>query len=473
VSVSPETVALTMGGVVAVREEGAGHVVDAGPLEVHATGDGDGDGEAVPPPPHAAAASTAANEVDNQRAAETPLTMPIERLLLPVVTGRLALRHEVIGTTELITSGHRTRCELAMGKRFLAGLVLLLAACSSSSPTSSVSPLASPTATAANLPTASPAPPTSGAHLFVAVSGGPWVGLATIDGRVVAQANTGQMEFWYSDIPEVSISRTRLYYLTTDDFSVHYLQPDGGTGVATKIAFGADDAALFAVSPDDSRIAVSVINYAPRRSSYLGMRLYVEDLQGGGHHLDIFSSTTAVEFPIGWVNGRLIVAVSNWIGPHGGSFVNPYGASAYHVADATNGDRVASLCDNSVGPVGWIEPAGTMCSRQSSGPSFLRWDGSAFAAPAATPNSYQLWQVALSPDAIHVALAGDRVRIMGGVDDLLPVAAWNVFGWLDASHIVYQRPASLSLSIFDLESRGTVDLSRGNTYLGALPVAVS
>lgn len=362
-----------------------------------------------------------------------------------------------------------------MGKRFLAGLVLLVAACSGSSPSASVSPLASPSSSVAGLPTVSPSqvPATSRAGPFAAVSGGPWVGLATMDGRVVAEANTGLMESWYSDIPEVSISRTRLYYLTTDDSSVHYLQPDGGTGIATKIAFGADDAALFAVSPDDIRIAVSVLNYAPGRTSYLGMRLYVEDLQGGGHHVDIFSSTTAVEFPIGWVNGRLIVAVSNWIGSHAGSFVNPYAATAYHIADATNGDRVASLCDNTIGPVGWIEPVGTMCSRPSGGPSFLRWDGSAFAAPAATPNSYQLWQVALSPDANHIALAGDRVRIMGGVDDLLPVAAWNVFGWPDANHIVYQQPASLHLSVFDLQSRATVDVARGSTYLGTLPVAVN
>lgn len=362
-----------------------------------------------------------------------------------------------------------------MGKCFVAGLVLLVAACSSSSPAASVSPLASPSPTASSFPTVSPTPvpAASQAGPFAAVSGGPWVGLAAMDGRVVAQADTGSMEFWFSDIPEVSISRTRLYYFTTDDSSVRYLQLDGGSGVATRIAVGPDDAALFAVSPDDTRIAVSVLNYAPRRTSYLGMRLYVEDLHGGGHHMDIFSSTTAVEFPIGWVNGRLIVAVSNWVGLHAGSIVNPYGATAYHVADATNGDRVASLCNSSVGPVGWIEPAGTMCSRQSGGPSFLRWDGSAFAAPAATPNSYQLWQVALSPDASHVAVAGDRVRIMGGVDDLLPVAAWNVFGWPDATHIVYQRPASLKLSIFDLESRAAVDVARGNSYLGTLPVAVS
>ena len=280
------------------------------------------------------------------------------------------------------------------------------------------------------------------------------------------------MVYWHSDKPSFSISRTRLYYLTYDS-QLHYLQPDGSVGVATRIEISLDQAAIFAVSPDDSRIAVTILSYSPRMITYLGMRMYVEDLQGAGNHVELFASTTLAEYPVGWVGGRVLVAVGGFAGPQSRPYPNPYGASVYHVADAANGDRLASLCDNSRGPVGWIEPAGTMCSQPSGGPSFVRWDGTPFPAPAATPNSYQLWQVTMSPDGSHVALAGDQVRILGGADDVLPVSAWNVFGWLDASHIVYQRPAARVISIFDLQGQASADVVRGTTYLGALPVAVT
>jgi hypothetical protein len=45
---------------------------------------------------------------------------------------------------------------------------------------------------------------------------------------------------------------------------------------------------VFAVSPDDKRIAVSVLERTVEAfPSLTRVRLYVEDLTGGGHHVDL------------------------------------------------------------------------------------------------------------------------------------------------------------------------------------------
>jgi len=95
-----------------------------------------------------------------------------------------------------------------------------------------------------------------------------------------------------------SASRSRLYYLNGGS-EVRFLGLDGGRGTATQITLGSFEQAGFAVSPDDTRIAVAIFTYVPPPAAtpsfsptYKGMRLYVEDLQGGGHHIDLLSSVS-------------------------------------------------------------------------------------------------------------------------------------------------------------------------------------
>src|SRR5260370_41280712 len=129
------------------------------------------------------------------------------------------------------------------------------------------------------------------------------VGLVASDGTVVATAAVDLPTFrMHAQMSWTSASLRGLYYL--DGSEVRFLAPDGSTGTATLIALGASEQPGFAVSPDDASIAVSVFSYTPLPDgSYKGMRLYVEDLNGGGHHVGIFSSTTVAEFPVGWTGG--------------------------------------------------------------------------------------------------------------------------------------------------------------------------
>src|SRR5713226_3673885 len=215
-----------------------------------------------------------------------------------------------------------------MGRLVL--VLVLMTACSTVAPrASTVTPSPSPAATQ------QPSPMPSRSD-FLAIVGGPKnssVSLVASDGTAVATAPVDLAPFrMHAMMSWTSASRTRLYYLNAGS-DVRYLAPDGTTGTATHIALGASEQAGFAVSPDDARIAVAVFSYTPLPDgAYKGMRLYVEDLSGGANHVDIFSSTTVAEFPIGWTSGRWILAVSE-PGCCTTNTVNPYNDTSYHVVD--------------------------------------------------------------------------------------------------------------------------------------------
>src|SRR2546423_10683540 len=60
----------------------------------------------------------------------------------------------------------------------------------------------------------------------------------------------------------------------------------------------------FAVSPDDSRIAVSVLDFT-RKPTHL--TLYVDDLHGGAKNV-IFESDSSYVGPVAWRGGLLVLA---------------------------------------------------------------------------------------------------------------------------------------------------------------------
>jgi hypothetical protein len=279
----------------------------------------------------------------------------------------------------------------------------------------------------------------------------------------------------HAQISWTSASRTRLYFLNAGS-DVRYLAPDGTTGIVTRITIGATEQAGFAVSPDDLRIAVAILSYTPLpEAAYTGMRLYVEDLNKGARHLDIFSSRTVAEFPIGWTGGRLILAVSE---PRCCRAItgNPYDAYSYHVVDPDTGSSFASLCDNSAGPEGPIEPIGAICYHPGAAPSFERWDGSPFDFPGAVPNPIQ-YQNAISPEGTRVAVGQSQIWIYGPRGRAEPLdKAGYVLGWLDESHIVIQQGYAPFLSVIEVDAftlQSIAEISPAGAYLGTFPAAVT
>jgi hypothetical protein len=298
------------------------------------------------------------------------------------------------------------------------------------------------------------------------------------DGQVIATTSVDPAPFRAHTLMSwTSASRTLLYYLNGGS-AVRFLGPSGITGTSTTINLRANQQAGFAVSPDDRRIAVAIFSYLPPADtqgpaipSYAGMRLYVEDLQGGGHHLEIFESKTVAEFPVAWTAGRLILAVGVplccQVLP-----INPYNATSYHVVDPGTGTRLASLCEKSNGPEGPIEPAGAACFETTDGPTFQRWDGSRLGAPAAVPNPSQYLN-AMAPDGNRVAVGGEPIWVWGpsGRGQSLRESGY-VFGWLDTNRIVFQRKDANTLSVLDLATNAAGDISSGN-YLGKFPAPLT
>jgi hypothetical protein len=295
------------------------------------------------------------------------------------------------------------------------------------------------------------------------------ISLVSVDGRV-AVTTTGRKRSQPAGIlvqmPNISASNSRVYYLDGDS-SVMFLRPDGTTGAATTISVDSNSAAVFAVSPDDSRIAVAVITYPyPAKT-----RLYVEDLTGGGHHIDLFSSGTVLEWPVGWHEGHLVIAVGANGHPQNALDAFIYGERGYHVADASTGTRLATICDGYTAidpPV----PAGTVCASLTSAAYVVTdWTGATRPAPA----DDGCGGGALSPDGLMIADCQGSPRIVTlVVRDGTRIAtqySGAPVGWIDNTHLVLRADNS-DLSIVDARAFTTTPIQAQGFFGGTIPGAL-
>jgi hypothetical protein len=340
------------------------------------------------------------------------------------------------------------------------------------SPTASLSPTASPSPTSGASPSATP----SSAALplgvvvkdFILDGGTTYsISLVGVDGKVAATA-TGRKRSQPGGIvvqmPSVSASSTRLYYLDGDS-SVMFLKPDGTTGAVTSIAVDSKSAAVFAVSPDDSRIAVAVITFPyPAKT-----RIYVEDLAGGGNHVDVFSSSSVLEWPVGWHQGHLVIAVGLNVAPQNAFDGFIYAFNGYHVADASTGTRLATICDGIIAydpPV----PAGTVCG---SFPNYLVSDWSGVTRPA--PADDGCVGGALSPDGSMIADCQGNPRVVtfvvAGGTRIATQYSGMPLGWIDSTHLVLKADNS-DLSIIDARAFTKTPIQAQGFFGGTIPGAL-
>src|ERR1700687_4143749 len=142
--------------------------------------------------------------------------------------------------------------------------------------------------------------------------------------------------------PPVSASADQSYF-RDGDTKIRYITPSGQTGDATTVPGSASLISFFSVSPDDQRIAVVVGDLSA--AGTISLRLYVEDLSGGGHHADIYTTTTPKDktgttlWPMGWHEGLLLLALVT------ACTFEPAGLSPseWHVSDAVTAARRVTL----------------------------------------------------------------------------------------------------------------------------------
>jgi len=292
------------------------------------------------------------------------------------------------------------------------------------------------------------------------------VSLVGIDGSVAASATAsnptqltcGDAANALLPVP-VSTSDTRVYFLDAQG-NVRFLTPNGETGIATRVPAGGQTRSMFAVSPDDHRIAVVKDTYSSTGATTV---LYVEDLNGGGHHTQIFSEAGALTlWPIGW-RGITNLVVAQVPACSQGSGAGCCGPQEYHVVDPATGARRFTVGGTKCIPVGSPSPAGALCEDPSATKvNQVDWTGAAkqsLTIQGPTP-AY------LSPDGSLIALVIDNQTELAGAKQTLDMVAC---GWIDGTHVIAGGDTQSQPRVGDVTTGNIVPVAAQGVCAGRIP----
>lgn len=264
------------------------------------------------------------------------------------------------------------------------------------------------------------------------------VSLVGFDGRVASKAEAsspvtvtcGNDRTASLPLP-VSTSKTRVYFMDAQGV-VRFLTPGGQTGQATTLPVGSQRGSIFAVSPDDQRIAVVVTNFSLTGAA---TSLYVEDLNGGAHHKVIYTeSGIRGLWPIGWHGTNLVLAtVPACIPGVPGPCCLYY---EFHLVDSATAVRKVTFGTGCI-LRGQPSPAGVICQTTDLA-KVMDWTGT-------TTRSFEVRGVSpgyLSPN-------GNQAAMVTNIDDTTVEGSHTTFfrlqvcGWIDSSRLLGIDPQGL------------------------------
>ncbi|MGA8924303.1 MAG: hypothetical protein WB682_14290 [Candidatus Dormiibacterota bacterium] len=259
------------------------------------------------------------------------------------------------------------------------------------------------------------------------------VSVIGVDGKVVASAQAStpaavtcaNAAAGVVPLP-VSTSNSRLYFMDGQGV-VRFLSPNGDTGRATTVPIGTARRSMFAISPDDQRIAVVVDDF---NSTGAATRLYVEDLNGGGNHVDLFSESGAYTlWPIGW-HGTNNLVVAKVPACTQGAGLGCCGPQELHVIDPATAVRRFTIGGSTCIIAGAPSPAGAVCDTNTQA-SVLSWTATpigSFAVQGYTP-------AFISPDGKLVAIAAYSAAstLLYPTNAAVNLTACN---WIDNTHLL-------------------------------------
>lgn len=247
-------------------------------------------------------------------------------------------------------------------------------------------------------------------------------------------------------LPYVSTSSTTLYWLDGNTLIRSFRLSDGTQAEPTHLDLGSGEEGAFAVSPDDSQIAVSVLDF---NRNPVHVTLYVDSIPAG-HYRPIFESDTDYVWPVAWHGGLLVLAhaygpFQEDVGKAAPGEDNPYSAISYHLVDPATARRVVLMGACTVS--GPLSPAGSGCIQGGTidwAGNTVPWSpndwGSVSSAAALSPDGQ--WVAATPPTNPNVMAI---YRSNGNVATYIDgpgVRDWA--GWLDDQTIVtgsYSDPA--------------------------------
>ena len=370
----------------------------------------------------------------------------------------------------------------------LLAVGLLVAACSpgsypgaSPSGRAITSPAASPSSTAAASPTASssasptasaaPSPvPITGAFAVLSTppSGDTYtVSIIAPNGKVVGSAQPssptpvtcGDAAAAVLPLP-ISTSDDRAYYMDAQGV-VRFMTVQGETGRATTVPVGGGRRSMFAVSPDDQRIAVVVSDFT---ASGVALRLYVEDLNGATNHVEIFTSTGPFGlWPIGWHGtDNLVVAKVPSCTQGGGPFC--CGPLELHVVDPATALRRYVLGGPDCVIAGAPSPAGVACEVTAGYTTLRKLGWTAGVLGTYSINGAE--PAYISPDGQVVALvAGGTTKFQGATKTL----SMQACGWIDSTHVISGGDVQQQPRIGNVTTGAVVPVAVQGTCAGRLP----
>jgi hypothetical protein len=292
------------------------------------------------------------------------------------------------------------------------------------------------------------------------------VAVVGIDGKVVASAEASSPPLVTcggaagAPVPlPVSTSDSGVYFMEARG-GVTYLSPSGQKSQAASVpANTASRRSMFAVSPDDRRIAVIVNDYT---ASGATTRLYVEDL-GGTNHVEIFSQTGAKTlWPIGWHGtNNLVVAVVPSCTQGGGPFC--CGIQELHVIDPATASRRFTLGSVTGCPiVGAASPAGVICWDGSQS-KVLNWTGGTVRTYSQPGPALQF----LSPNGSLVAMVDNTGTTIQG--KAISMAGLFACGWIDDLHVLAGGDSQHQPRVGDLNGGGQIPVAAQGDCASRLP----
>jgi hypothetical protein len=292
------------------------------------------------------------------------------------------------------------------------------------------------------------------------------VTLVGVDGKVVASAvpssptqlTCGDAAGAVLPLP-VSTSDTRVYFLDAQG-NVNFLAPNGETGHATRVPAGGQTRSMFAVSPNDQRIAVVQDTYTASGATTV---LYVEDLNGGTNHVKLFSETGAYSlWPIGWhgSDGLVVAKVPSCTQGGGPGCCGP---QELHVVDPSTGVRRYTIGGPTCVIVGAPSPGGALCETSNFGQvRELNWTGGTVQSFTIQGPTFAY----LSPDGAAIAIATDSSTTFAGDKQTLDLAAC---GWIDATHVIAAGDTQQQARVGDIATGSVTPVPAQGVCGGRIP----
>ena len=270
--------------------------------------------------------------------------------------------------------------------------------------------------------------------------------------------------------PPVSASNDQVYFRDGDTRIRMLVPPDGAVDVTT-VPGGSNTVSFFSVSPDDQRIAVLVEDLSG--ATAIGLRLYVEDLIGGGHHADIYSTTTpkgktgTTLWPMGWHQGALALAVV----PACLFQAVGLAPTEWHLSNAVNGTRLATIRGANCVLSTWPSAAGVGCMDPQGVTTLYDWAGKVVSVTGpgiqgagSTTGLSPAGRSVFFSTGISLGQAIPTTRIVQlGPGPYATLQGHAACGWIDEDHLL----AGDAVIQFPAETPGNVQVTATATPLEA------